>query len=127
MVECSSLYLNNLYDKIMRFLDTEIDPADPTDSQYHTDEFGETCASIIVQQQKKLTDSEILEIISKYNSGVSTYNLAMEYGCHRTTISHTLKSCGISVDKSWAQRKIDANEVIRLYKDGATRIIIYTI
>ena len=51
----------------------------------------------IKQQQKYLSDDEILEIVSKYKAGKSTYELAAEYGCHRYTISKHLKEAGVDV------------------------------
>ena len=51
----------------------------------------------IEQQQKHLSNNEVLEIISKYKAGKSTYELAQEYGCHRRTISDNLKKQGIKV------------------------------
>ena len=51
----------------------------------------------IKQQQKHLSNKEISEIVVKYSSGISTYELAKEYGCHRRTISDNLKKQGITI------------------------------
>ena len=69
----------------------------------------------IKQQQKHLTKAETRKIVEKYNAGVSTYELALEFGCHRYTISNALKRSGIVVDKHVEGRKYKTEEVIRLY------------
>ena len=69
----------------------------------------------IKQQQKHLTEAETRKIIEEYNAGVSTYELAQEFGCHRYTISNALKRGGIIVDKHVEGRKYKTEDVIRLY------------
>lgn len=89
-----------------------IDPS-ITDLSYSPDSVVKT----IRQQQKHLSEQEIRTIIEKYNSGVSTYDLAQEFGCHRYTISNALKRNGIIVDKHVEGRKYKPEEVIRLYAE----------
>lgn len=45
----------------------------------------------ITQQQKTLSQTEVQAVIEKYEAGASTYELADEFGCHRSTISAVLK------------------------------------
>lgn len=71
----------------------------------------------IKQQQKHLSDAETRTIVEKYKAGVSTYDLAQEFRCHRYTISNALKRSGIVVDKHVEGRKYKTEEVIRLYVD----------
>ena len=71
----------------------------------------------IKQQQKHLTKAETRTIVEKYKAGVSTYELAQEFGCHRYTISNALKRSGIVVDKHVEGRKYQTEEVIRLYTE----------
>ena len=71
----------------------------------------------IKQQQKHLTKAETRTIVEKYKAGVSTYELAQEFGCHRYTISNALKRSGLIVDKHVEGRKYKTEEVIRLYKE----------
>ena len=57
----------------------------------------------IKQQQKHLSNKEISEIVVKYSSGISTYELAKEYGCHRMYSEYIkpvdiAKAVGINVD-----------------------------
>ena len=47
------------------------------------------------QQQKRLSDEEIDQIIAGYKSGQPMLELAMQFGCHRTTISNNLKKHGV--------------------------------
>ena len=78
-------------------------------------EYGEIQATRIEQSQKRLTDEEIGLVCSAYQSGKSTYQLAREFGCHRSTISNALKSRGIEVTK---KSKLDVVDVATLYEQG---------
>ena len=57
------------------------------------------------QQQKRLTECEKVEIVAKYKAGISTYDLAKEYGCHRYTISKHLKDAGVEVSNRVARKE----------------------
>ena len=71
----------------------------------------------IKQQQKHLSNEELELIAQKYLAGISTYELAQEFGCHRYTISNNLKRMGIDVSGHVEGRKYKAEEVIRLYTE----------
>lgn len=71
----------------------------------------------IKQQQKHLSDEELELIAQKYLAGVSTYDLAQEFGCHRYTISNNLKRMGIDVSGHIEGRKYKTEEVVRLYSE----------
>ena len=71
----------------------------------------------IKQQQKYLSDSEISEIVSKYKTGKSTYELAAEYGCHRYTISKHLKEAGIEVTNRVARKESLVGLILQLYSE----------
>lgn len=71
----------------------------------------------IKQQQKHLSNKELSEIIVKYNSGVSTYELAKEYNCHRRTISDNLKKQGIKVTNQLMERKGVVELVMQMYSE----------
>ena len=71
-------------------------PVDPTitDLSYDSNSIVKT----IKQQQKhEFSKKEIEGIIAAYQSGASTYELAKQYNCHRSTISHQLKLHDIEV------------------------------
>ena len=71
----------------------------------------------IKQQQKYLSDDEILEIVSKYKAGKSTYELAAEYGCHRYTISKHLKEAGVDVSNRVARKESLVGLILQLYSE----------
>ena len=71
----------------------------------------------IKQQQKHLSNKEISEIVVKYSSGISTYELAKEYGCHRRTISDNLKKQGIKVTNQLMERKGVVELVMQMYSE----------
>ncbi len=89
-----------------------IDP-NVTDLSYDSD----STVKSIKQQQKILTEAEIRTVIEKYQTGVSTYELAKEFNCHRSTIGNALKRNGIIVDGHVEGRKYQAKDVIRLYAE----------
>ena len=93
-------------------VNNEINP-DITDTSYAPD----CIIKSIKQQQKTLTQAETRTIIEKYKAGVSTYDLAKEFGCHRYTVSNALTRSGIIVDKHVEGRKYKTEEVIRLYAE----------
>ena len=68
------------------------EPIDPTitDTSYDPN----STVKEITQQQKTLSQAEIQAVIQKYEAGASTYELADEFGCHRSTISAVLKRNG---------------------------------
>ena len=69
-----------------------------------------------MQAQKHLTDLEIVNIITEYKAGLSTYDLARKYDCHRNTISRNLKKRGIKVTVEKIDYAQDIKELIRLYQ-----------
>ena len=90
-------------------------PIDPsiTDLSYNPNSIVKS----LKRQQKHLSKAETRTIVEKYKAGVSTYELAQEFGCHRCTISNALKRNGIVVDKHVEGRKYKTEEVIRLYTE----------
>lgn len=78
---------------------------------------GEIKIRQLRQQQKRLTEREIAEIVVKYNAGISTYDLAKEYGCHRRTISDNLKKQGIKVTNQLMERKGVVELVMQMYSE----------
>lgn len=78
---------------------------------------GEIKIRQLRQQQKRLTECEKDEIVAKYKAGISTYDLAKEYGCHRYTISKALKDNGIEVSNQVAKKKVLAEMIIQMYSE----------
>ena len=119
LVDLSQLY-SNTFQKIVKYKSEHLTTSVNNTSEKplrKVNSYGETEIQHIRQHQKILSDEEIKHIIEKYNAGVSTYELAQEYGCHRYTISNALKRSGIVVDKHVEGRKYKTEEVIRLYTE----------
>ncbi|MCI7413920.1 helix-turn-helix domain-containing protein [Hornefia butyriciproducens] len=91
---------------------SEIDP-DVTDISYDPDSKVNT----YTQEQKRLSDDEIRQIAVKYSAGASTYELAAEFGCHRSTISRALKKSGIEVSHEASKREELTKRVLEMYAD----------
>ena len=47
------------------------------------------------QRQRRLTGAQVAEMATKYEAGATVYELAAEFGCHRTTVAERLKKAGI--------------------------------
>ena len=48
-----------------------------------------------VKQNRRFTRAEVLAVISDYQSGIGTYELARKYACHRTTVANLLERNGV--------------------------------
>ncbi len=68
------------------------------------------------QEQKRLSDDEIRQIAEKYSAGASTYELAAEFGCHRSTISRALKKSRIEVSHEASKREALTKRVLEMYE-----------
>lgn len=99
LVDLSETYSNNysiIREYIKGYKPTSVKPTiDPsiTDLSYDPNSTVKT----ITQQQKNLSELEIQTICERYKNGASSYELAKEFGCHRRTISDTLKRNGVEV------------------------------
>ena len=69
------------------------------------------------QRQRRLTEAQVVEIATKYEAGASVYELAAEFGCHRTTIAERLKKAGVVLrGQSPTPEAIDS--MVRLHTTG---------
>lgn len=89
-----------------------IDP-DETDLSY----IEESVVTSYKQQQKSLTDAELELVVQRYSEGASTYELAAQFGCHRSTISRALKKSGIEVTHEASKREALTEQVLQMYAD----------
>ena len=80
-------------------------------------EYSETVVSKMKQVQKRLNDDEIKLLIAAYLDGKSTYALAVQFGCHRTTVSDILKRHNIIVTNRKSLRKLNAADVAAMYEN----------
>jgi lambda repressor-like predicted transcriptional regulator len=71
----------------------------------------------IRQRQKRLSGDEIAQLIAKYKTGSTTYELAAQFGCHRTTVSEHLKANGVRMRrKPLTEGQVD--KAVRLHESG---------
>ncbi len=71
----------------------------------------------IKQKQKRLSADEATELITLYKSGMTVYELADKYKCHRTTISVQLKNNGVKMRmQSLSDEQVD--KAVELYCSG---------
>ena len=74
----------------------------------------------ITQHQKRLSKLEIQTICKRYQNGASIYKLAADFGCHRRTISDTLKRNGIEVSHLASKKPELVKKIIELYAEMKT-------
>ena len=93
-------------------------PVDPsiTDLSYDPNSIVKT----ITQQQKTLSELEIRTICERYKNGASSYELARDFGCHRRTISDTLKRNGVEVSHRATTKPELVKRIIELYAEYKT-------
>ena len=126
-MDLSRLNLNK-YDAILRFKESmatdvelmSLSVGSLSPEPRKSNEYGETVASRITQEQKRLNDEEVKLLISEYEKGKSTYQLAKQFSCHRSTVSGVLKKHGVVVSNDTAQKKLDPDVVVALYNNMHT-------
>lgn len=91
-------------------------PSEDT-SPAKANEVKERVVNKLVQKQKILSAEEISELVIAYKSGLTVYQLAKQFGCHRTTVSQHLKTQGVKM-RNRPLSEAQINEAVRLYKSG---------
>jgi len=81
--------------------------------------YGDVIVNKIKQEQKHLNEEEIKRIIDEYKSGKSTYKIAEQFGCHRHTVSDTLKRNGVKITYC-KDETLDTKSVLFLYEEKNT-------
>jgi DNA invertase Pin-like site-specific DNA recombinase len=71
----------------------------------------------IRQRQRRLTEAQVAEMATKYQAGATVYELAAEFGCHRTTVAERLKKAGI-VMRGQTPTPEAIDSMVRLYTNG---------
>ena len=71
----------------------------------------------IRQRQRRLTGAQVAEMAAKYKSGATVYELAAEFGCHRTTVAERLKKAGIAM-RGQSPTSEDVCSMVRLHAGG---------
>ena len=117
---------SNTFDTVISFkksLQTEVvndNPSlNPPADARQINEYGEVEANRMIQQQKRLNAKQIARLVEGYNSGKSVYELAEQFGCHRTTVSRQLKLQGVNVTISKFD-SLDADNVTSMYAKQRT-------
>ncbi len=122
LVDLSETYSNNysiIREYVKGYKPTSAKPTiDPsiTDLSYDPNSTVKT----ITQQQKNLSELEIQTICERYKNGASSYELAKEFGCHRRTISDTLKRNGVEVSHQATAKPELVKKIIELYAEMKT-------
>lgn len=122
MVDLSETYSNN-YKIIRDFVKNHATtPVKSGIEQYiNNTPYDPNCiVKTIKQQQKNLSELEIQTICKKYQSGSSSYELAKEFNCHRSTITAALRRNGIEVSHRATTKPELVKRVIELYAEMKT-------
>ena len=122
MVDLSEAYSNN-YKIIRDFVKSHVTaPVNSSIEQcINNTPYTPNCiVKTIKQQQKNLSELEIQTICKKYQGGSSSYELAKEFNCHRSTITAALRRNGIEVSHKTATKPELVKRVIELYAEMKT-------
>ena len=85
---------------------------------------GETVIKSLRQPQKQLSDTELDQVVEDYANGLTVYQLAAKFECHRSTISSHMKKRGIQVTNAVIFCEEELFDIIRQYEEGATTAAI---
>ena len=110
----------NSFARVLKYkdsIDYKIAAAESQETKLQISESNERIVNRLHQPQKILNDNEISELIVGYKSGLTIYQLAKQFGCHRTTVSQHLKNQGVEM-RNRPLTKTQVDEVIRLYESG---------
>ncbi len=75
-------------------------------------------ATALKQAQIRFSDEQTAKIIAQYRQGASTYQLAAQYGCHRTTISLILRKAEIALHPQKITPPEKVTEIVELREQG---------
>lgn len=67
--------------------------------------------------QRRLSDEQVDRIAEGYAAGKTVYELAVEFSCHRATVSAVLKRRGVALRLQPAT-KVEVERMIALYQSG---------
>lgn len=86
------------------------EPLPPTSEKYK-------CTRGNRQRQKQLGDAEISRLVARYRAGATVYELANQFGCHRTTVSDHLKARGVKM-RMTPMGEAEIDRAVDLYASG---------
>ena len=122
MADLSETYSNN-YKIIRDFVKSHVTtPVNSSIEQcINNTPYDSNCiVKSIKQQQKNLSELEIQTICKKYQRGSSSYELAKEFNCHRSTITAALRRNGIEASHKATTKPELVKRVIELYAEMKT-------
>ena len=70
-----------------------------------------------VRRLRRLTESEVDELVERYQNGCSMHTLARDFEIHRTTVSAQLKARGVWKPPTRLTAE-QTTQFVRLYKEG---------
>lgn len=73
------------------------------------------------QRQRRLTEANVAELAARYGAGATVYELAAEFGCHRTTVAAQLKRLGIAMRLQSPTSDV-VESMVRLYATGLSHL-----
>lgn len=79
---------------------------------------NDTIKFIRQQQKHEFSEKEVAEMMRRYHTGETVYELAKAFGCHRSTISAVLKRNGVTVTLVKSEKMFDPAEAVALYETG---------
>ena len=91
-------------------------PEDHTSSDYEL-------LGPIRQRQRRLTETQVIEMAACYEEGATVYELATEFGCNRTTVAARLKKAGI-VMRLQSPGVVTINSMESLYQSALSYVEI---
>lgn len=114
------------YQSIMQFkkklkLQKELFPESPAQEEVPNnnikiDNFGEPSVKFLQTKPLEFSLDDINNMITSYESGISTPKLAQRFNCSKNTISKILKEHGVKVSNRKAQKGLNADKVISMYE-----------
>ncbi len=75
------------------------------------------CTGKYGQKQKWLQPEEVDELVDAYTSGLTVYEIAKRFKCHRTTVSGHLKARGVEMRRT-PMTEADVDRAAELYESG---------
>jgi len=71
----------------------------------------------ISRRQRRLTEAQMNNMVTRYQEGATVYELATEFDCHRTTVAARLKKAGIAMRLQPPTSEV-IDSMVRLYASG---------
>lgn len=80
-------------------------------------DISEKVVTKLHQEQARLDDSTIKQLVIDYKNGLNMNELARKYNCHRTTISQKLRMSGVAIRRLPPNNE-QIDRMVTLYQSG---------